>query len=207
MAGLRVTRNDPTPSLPLIRLIKLLNFGERTMTEKNDEAEHKNEGNDNDKKRKLLGLEPVETHHELALQDCTLKYTARAGSIALKDEFDETEAEVFFVAYEADRTDSCLVRPLTFVFNGGPGSSSVWLHMGAAGPSRVRMEDQGWMPPPPYELEPNENTWLDVTDLVFIDPVGTGFSRAVKKDLDKRYWSFVPIQGTGRHTANFPPAE
>jgi carboxypeptidase C (cathepsin A) len=147
-------------------------------------------GEDKDKKRKLLGIEPVETHHELRLKGRTLKYTARAGVIPLKDAFDETEAEIFFTAYAIDEPGDLSKRPLVFCFNGGPGSASIWLHMGAIGPYRVKMADEGWMPPPPYTLEPNENTWLDVADLVFVDPVGTGYSRAVKDDLDKKFWSF-----------------
>ena len=144
-----------------------------------------------EKKRKLLGIEPVETEHELALESRTLKYTARAGVVPLRDEFGETEAEIFFTAYELAGTDDPSTRPLTFAFNGGPGSSSVWLHMGALGPKRVVMEKEGWMPAPPYRYETNEHTWLDRTDLVFIDPVGTGFSRAVKEDLDKKFCGFM----------------
>lgn len=143
-----------------------------------------------DKKRKLLGIEPTETQHELKLKKETLKFTATAGVIPLKDDFDETEAEIFFVAYTLKDTVPTSERPLIFVFNGGPGSSAIWLHMGAVGPQRVVMEDEGWMPPPPYTLEPNEHTWLEFADLVFIDPVGTGFSRAAKEELDKKYWSF-----------------
>lgn len=76
-----------------------------------------------------------------------------------------------------------------FVFNGGPGSASIWLHMGTLGPKRVKMQDEGWMPAPPYTLESNEHTWLDFTDLVFVDPVGTGYSRAAKEELDKKFWN------------------
>ncbi len=108
--------------------------------------------------------------------------------IPLKDVFGETEAEIFFTAYTLDDLGDLATRPLTFAFNGGPGSASIWLHMGALGPRRVVMQDEGWMPPPPYHLEANEATWLDVTDVVFIDPVGTGFSRVAKEDLDKKYW-------------------
>lgn len=143
-----------------------------------------------EKKRKLLGLEPLQSEHELALPGRSITYTARAGVIPLKDQFDETEAEIFFTAYELAGVVDRAQRPLTFVFNGGPGSSSIWLHMGALGPQRVRMEKEGWMPRPPFRLEANEHTWLDQTDLVFIDPVGTGFSRAAKEELDKKYWSF-----------------
>jgi carboxypeptidase C (cathepsin A) len=143
-----------------------------------------------EKKRKLLGIQPVETQHELVLEGRKLKYVARAGVIPLKDVFDETEAEIYFTAYELEGIDNRANRPLTFAFNGGPGSSSIWLHMGALGPKRVRMEDQGWMPPPPYRYEDNQHTWLGQTDLVFIDPVGTGFSRATKEELDKKYCGF-----------------
>ena len=152
------------------------------------QSEKKNEDT-KEKKRKLLGIEPVETHHEIKLGGQTLKYVARAGAIALKDECDETEAEIYFTAYELEGVDDPTERPLTFAFNGGPGSASIWLHMGALGPKRVRMEEEGWMPPPPYTYEDNPQTWLDKTDLVFIDPVGTGFSRAAKEDLDKKFMS------------------
>jgi carboxypeptidase C (cathepsin A) len=145
---------------------------------------------DKDKKRKLLGIEPVETHHELKLEGRTLNYTALAGVIPLKDPFDEIEAEIFFTAYMLDDPGDLSQRPLVFCFNGGPGSASIWLHLGATGPYRVKMADEGWMPPPPYQLEPNEYTWLDVADLVFVDPVGTGYSLAAKEDLDKKFWSF-----------------
>jgi carboxypeptidase C (cathepsin A) len=153
-----------------------------------EDAKKVDEGKD--KKRKLLGIEPIETHHELSLGGRTLKYTARAGVIPLKDESDETEAEVFFMAYELDGVKDRSTRPLTFAFNGGPGSSSIWLHMGAVGPKRVVMEKEGWMPQPPFRYEDNAQTWLDQTDLVFIDPVGTGFSRAAKEELDKKFWSY-----------------
>ncbi len=143
-----------------------------------------------EKRRKLLGIAPIETQHELVAGGKTLKYTARAGVLPLKDEFDETEAEIFFMAYELDGVKDRSARPLTFAFNGGPGSSSIWLHMGALGPKRVVMEDEGWMPKPPFCYEDNALSWLDQTDLVFIDPVGTGYSRAAKEELDKKFWSY-----------------
>ncbi len=162
-------------------------MGEEEKEKSTKEQEEKNK----EKKRKLLGLEPVEIQHELTLKDRSLKYTSRAGVIPLKDDFDDAEAEIFFVAYELDGVEDRSDRPLTFVFNGGPGSSSIWLHMGAVGPVRVQMEKEGWMPPPPFRREPNEHTWLDRTDLVFIDPVGTGYSLAAKEELDKKFWSFT----------------
>ncbi len=132
---------------------------------------------------------PVVTRHELRAGGRVLKYTATAGLMPLRSETGELEAHVFYVAYTLDRGGAPLEkRPLMFSFNGGPGSSSVWLHMGALGPKRVKMKDDGMMPPPPYALVDNEDTWLTETDLVFIDPVGTGYSRAVKPELGKKFW-------------------
>ncbi|MGD1921553.1 MAG: S10 family peptidase [Pleurocapsa sp.] len=141
-----------------------------------------------EKKRQLLGIDPVERQQELALTDKTLKYITHAGSIPLKDEFGETEAEIFFTAYTLN--EASVPRPLIFDFNGGPGSSSVWLHLGAVSPQRVVMESNGFQPPPPYRLQAKDYTWLDRADLVFIDPVVTGFSRAINKEKDKKFWSF-----------------
>ena len=153
--------------------------------------EKKAEGQENRKdQRELLGLEPVVTQHKLSLKDRKLDYTARAGVIPIKDDKGETEGEIFFTSYELDGEEDKSNRPLTFAFNGGPGSSSIWLHMGALGPKRVLMEKEGWMLAPPHRLVPNEYTWLDTTDLVFIDPVGTGFSRASKEELEKKFWSY-----------------
>jgi len=157
---------------------------------KPEEKDGPNLKGSNEKKRKLLGIEPIETHHEMAIRDKKLAYTARAGVIPLVDESGETEAEIFFTAYEIDGMQDPANRPLCFVFNGGPGSASIWLHMGALGPKRVVMEEEGWMPAPPYRYEHNAHTWLDQADLVFIDPVGTGFSRAAKAELDKKFCGF-----------------
>jgi carboxypeptidase C (cathepsin A) len=148
--------------------------------------------------RAMPGLEPVETQHTLELVDRTLDYKATAGSLPLKDEKGELEAEIFFVAYTLDGVDDVAERPLVFAFNGGPGSASVWLHMGALGPRRVAMEPEGFMPKPPYKLLPNQHTWLEYADLVFVDPVGTGFSRASSEELDKKFWSVKgDIESTG----------
>lgn len=160
------------------------------MADEKEQREPEQEAKKDEKKRKMLGIEPVETKHKLALKGNPLKYTARSGMLPLKDEFDKTEAEIFFTSYSLDEVKDVASRPLTFVFNGGPGSASVWLHMGAIGPKRVVMEPEGWMPAPPYRYEDNVHTWLDQTDLVFIDPVGTGFSRAASDELDKKFCSF-----------------
>ncbi|HMF90376.1 MAG TPA: peptidase S10 [Candidatus Angelobacter sp.] len=130
---------------------------------------------------------PVVTHHEIRAGGKTLRYTATAGMMPLKNlDSGEVEAHIFYIAYTLDGQDPAR-RPLTFSFNGGPGSASVWLHLGAIGPKRVRMQPDGMMPAPPYQLVDNEYTWLDQTDLAFIDPVGTGYSRAVKRDQTRKF--------------------
>lgn len=132
---------------------------------------------------------PVVTQHSIEVKGATLSYTATTGMIPLKSEDkDETTARIFFTAYTLDSVEDSASRPLVFVFNGGPGSSSVWLHLGAIGPKRVRMQDKGWMPAPPFRLEDNQYTWLDLADLVFIDPVGTGYSRATDPEKKADFW-------------------
>ena len=132
---------------------------------------------------------PVVTHHEIMIDGLPLRYTVTTGLMPLKNEQGETEARLFFMAYTRDEAGSPSERPLMFSFNGGPGSSSVWLHLGALGPRRVQMREDGSLPPPPYRMVDNPLTWLTDTDLVFIDPVGTGFSRAEKPELGKKFWS------------------
>ncbi|HLO97429.1 MAG TPA: hypothetical protein VK171_02440 [Fimbriimonas sp.] len=127
----------------------------------------------------------VVTKHKLG----KLSYTATVGMMPLNDEFGETQAGIFFMAYTKDGVTDPAKRNLMFSFNGGPGSSSVWLHLGAVGPKRVVLMPDGEMPAPPFELEDNELSWLEHTDLVFIDPVGTGYSRPAKEDGGKKYWS------------------
>ncbi len=129
----------------------------------------------------------VSTRHSITLDDGELSYTATAGRVVLRqegstdDKFDgpQPKAEVFVTAYTADCEDP-VARPVTFAFNGGPGSSSVWLHLGLLGPRRVLSGDVGALLPPPYRLADNAQTLLRHSDLVFIDPVSTGYSRAVK---------------------------
>ncbi|MGH2560271.1 MAG: S10 family peptidase, partial [Thermomicrobiales bacterium] len=130
---------------------------------------------------------PVVTAHEVKVGGTTLRYHVTTGLMPIKNEAGETEARLFYTAYTLDSPEGDPKRPLMFSFNGGPGSSSVWLHLGALGPRRVRMHDEGWMPAPPFELVDNEHTWLDATDLVFIDPVDTGYSRATTPELAKQY--------------------
>lgn len=118
------------------------------------------------------------TKHSITVDGQKLSYTATAGLMPLKDAEGKTTANIFYVAYTRDGVTDLSKRPVTFSFNGGPGAASVWMHLGMLGPRRVRLKEDGGALPPPYELVDNEYTLLDVTDLVFIDPVGTGYSRA-----------------------------
>jgi carboxypeptidase C (cathepsin A) len=132
---------------------------------------------------------PVVSRHLITVNGKPLRYTATAGTLPIANPGGETEASMFYVAYTADTGEKSAERPLVFAFNGGPGSSSVWLHLGAMGPRRVELADDGSMPSPPFRLADNAETWLDQADLVFIDPVGTGFSRAAKPDLASKFSS------------------
>ncbi len=130
---------------------------------------------------------PIVTHHQTTVNGKILKYTATTGRLPIKRADGKIEAEMFFVAYTLDGQEAN-TRPLTFAFNGGPGSATVWLHMGALGPRRVVLQPDGMMPAPPYRVEDNPYTMLDRSDLVFVDAMGTGFSRAENSELSKKFW-------------------
>src|SRR5262245_52966795 len=130
---------------------------------------------------------PIATHHQVNAGGRSIKYTATAGRMPIKDQAGTTEAQVFFVAYTQDGADLAK-RPLTFAFNGGPGSASIWLHMGALGPRKVALQKEGFMPEAPYRLMDNTQTPLDKTDLVLIDAIGTGFSRPADMKKAKKFW-------------------
>jgi carboxypeptidase C (cathepsin A) len=159
---------------------------------------------------------PVVTEHTVTLADGrTLSYKAITGYLLIRDTKQETQpekdsarqpakesaqdqldpskgkpkAQVFFVAYTLEGADEA-TRPVTFAFNGGPGSASVWLHMGGIGPRRVVLSDRGEALPPPARITDNESTWLEGTDLVFIDPVSTGFSRPVRGEDPKQFYGY-----------------
>jgi carboxypeptidase C (cathepsin A) len=131
--------------------------------------------------------ESSSTEHSIKIAGQTIPYKAVAQTIMLKNEKEEPQALIYSTSYF--RTDSKdPARPISFIYNGGPGSASVWLHMGAFGPRRVLTANAESTPPPPYRLQDNAGTLLDKTDMVFIDPVGTGFSHAVGKAQDKDFW-------------------
>ncbi len=132
----------------------------------------------------------VVTKQSITVGGRTLNYTTTTGFMPIKNaQSGETEARIFYMAYTLDNAPKG--RPLMFSFNGGPGSASVWLHLGALGPKRIKMLDDGMMPPPPYEMETNQSTWLTETDMVFIDPVGTGYSRATRPDLAAKFFGIA----------------
>jgi len=140
----------------------------------------------------------IESKHSVRIGGRTVKYTVTTGTIVMKEEVSEKEgeadkprAQIFFTAYTKDGVKDKSKRPITFSFNGGPGSSSVWLHLGVLGPRRVVLTDKGEMPPPPFKLTDNQYSILDETDLVFIDPVSTGFSRPVEGEKSAEWHTFT----------------
>jgi carboxypeptidase C (cathepsin A) len=142
------------------------------------------------------------TEHEVKAADGKpLPYRATAGTLAMKDEAGKHKADVFFVAYEMRLSgEEQATRPVTFVFNGGPGAAAVWLHVGTAGPKRLSLTEAGEVPPPPHRLVDNEHTWLAATDLVFIDPVNTGYSRPAPGEDPQQFFG---VENDVRWVADF----
>ncbi len=128
------------------------------------------------------------TKHSVTINGRLINYTATAGALIQKNDKDEPIALIGYVSYTKDGETDATKRPITFAYNGGPGTSSYWLHMGVLGPKRVVVNDPETNPPPPYKMEDNNNSILDVTDLVMIDPVGTGLSHAIGKAANKDFW-------------------
>ncbi len=129
---------------------------------------------------------PTITKHSLTINGKAINYTATTGYMKITDEDGKHKANIFYIAYTKDG-EKAASRPITYTFNGGPGSSSVWLHLGALGPKRVLLADDGNALPPPFKVVDNEYSWLDFTDLVFIDPVGTGYSRPAKDEKPEQF--------------------
>ena len=132
----------------------------------------------------------VTTHHTLELPGRTLHFAATAGAMLLTDERQAPRAELAFVAFQLEDAEKSR-RPVTFAFNGGPGFATAWLNVGAVGPWRIAIGGDATAPSASPEPMPNTETWLDFTDLVFIDPVGTGYSRLLAGNADarRRFWS------------------
>lgn len=145
-----------------------------------------NEATDKEEHYDVSEVPPIITHHQATVNGKALNYTATTGRLPIKREDGKIEAEMFFVAYTLDGQEAGR-RPLTFAFNGGPGSASVWLHMGALGPKRVVLQQNGFMPAAPYRLEDNPDTILDRSDIVMVDAMATGYSRAANAELTKKF--------------------
>lgn len=155
-------------------------------------------------------IEPVEdvadvkqkikqTHHNVEIAGKTIAYTATVGTLEMKSDDGKSKAEIFFTAYTRDDAQEQIQRPITFCFNGGPGSSSVWLHMGMLGPKRAAFPEDAKPVPPPGELVENQYSLLDITDLVFIDPVSTGFSRPAKGENKQQFHGYdEDLQSVGQ---------
>ena len=144
------------------------------------------------------------TQHRLSLGGKSLEYTATAGTLIVRDDDDKPIASIGYVAYTRRDGKSGAVRPITFAFNGGPGSSSLWLHMGVLGPQRVVVSDPTPTPAAPYRRVDNEFSLLDVSDVVMIDPVGTGLSHAVCDHKDEEFWAVDPdIDSVSRFIAQY----
>jgi carboxypeptidase C (cathepsin A) len=150
------------------------------------ESADKDKDKDKEEHYDVAEVPPVITHHQIAVGGKTLNYTATTGRLPIKRGDGKIEAEMFFVAYTLDGQDA-EKRPLTFSFNGGPGSASVWLHMGALGPKRVVLQPNGFMPAAPYRLEDNPDTLIDRSDIVMVDAMATGYSRAANAELTKKF--------------------
>ncbi len=188
------SRSHPPTTDPTARLATTR---ETTKPTEKEEKEHE----------KQTGDELKITSHSVEVRGKKIDYTATAGTLVQRDEAGNAKADMFFVAYvkkgpatkpapqpstaasdDAAKKIEATTRPVTFVFNGGPGAASVWLHLGTAGPRRINLNEKGLPPGPPYELVDNESSWLDATDLVFIDPVGTGYSRPAKGEKGEQFY-------------------
>jgi carboxypeptidase C (cathepsin A) len=163
-------------------------------TSSNDKPAEKSGDKDRDKDKEkeehydLAEVAPIVTRHQTTVEGKALRYTATTGRLPIKRGDGRIEAEIFFVAYTLEG-QSAGARPLTFAFNGGPGSASIWLHMGALGPKRVVLHPDGFLPAAPYHISDNPYTILDKSDVVFVDAIGTGFSRAETAETSKKFWS------------------
>jgi carboxypeptidase C (cathepsin A) len=146
------------------------------------------------------GDEPVVTHHQISVHGKTLNYTARAGFLSIRDEEQTVHGRMFYVAYTLDQPAGSAPRPLIFAWNGGPGSNAALLELGAFGPVRIDKKPGASEPDHRYPLIDNEDTWLQFADLVFVDPIGTGYSYAATPDDLK---GFFNDQGDADSVAEF----
>ncbi len=149
------------------------------------------------------GVQATISHGSVTIAGKQIDYTAHTGYLDLRNDTGKLIAKVFFTYYKKDG-EAAGKRPITFTFNGGPGSSSVWLHMGGLGPKRVALQDDGTATAPPYKIINSEYSWLDKTDLVFIDPVATGYSRPAPGESPRQFHGYVEdIQSVGSFIRHF----
>jgi carboxypeptidase C (cathepsin A) len=159
-----------------------------------DEAKDADAAPDKDAKSAKKDEKPIPkektavSHASVDIGGHSIHYTATAGNVLIRDDKNEPNASVFYVAYTADEAKDKSNRPLTFLYNGGPGSPTLWLHMGSVAPVRVESASAAPTAPAPYRLVPNKDSLIDKTDLVFIDAVGTGYSSPVGKGKGKDFW-------------------
>ncbi|HEV7926619.1 MAG TPA: peptidase S10 [Verrucomicrobiae bacterium] len=159
---------------------------DRTNTEQKTDEPKKEAAAGKDKEKEPKD-ELTETTNTVSINGVDVKYKATAGTMVIKDEESKPLVSFFFIAYTSLEHTNLSERPITFAFNGGPGSASIWLHMGLLGPRRVFLKEDGSLPPPPFRLVNNEQSLLDQTDLVFIDPVSTGFTRTLPGEDPAKY--------------------
>jgi carboxypeptidase C (cathepsin A) len=161
-------------------------------------------GDKRDQWMRLPTAQASVTQHRLSLGGKSIEYTATAGTLIVRDDEDRPIASIGYIAYTRRDGKSGAVRPITFAFNGGPGSSSMWLHMGVLGPKRVLVSDPTPTPAAPFRTTDNEFSLLDVSDVVMIDPVGTGLSHAVCDHKDEEFWAVDPdIDSVSRFIAQY----
>jgi carboxypeptidase C (cathepsin A) len=155
------------------------------------------------KEADLLPAEPVVSQHSGRFNGQTVPYTTEAGWLPIRDD-GKVVAKMFYVAYTKNGITDTSTRPLIMSFNGGPGTASLWMHLGYTGPRHVTYDDEGFQQKPPAHLEGNPHAILDVADIVFIDPIGTGFSRMVEgEDLHKFHGKLSDIQSVGDFIHSF----
>lgn len=149
------------------------------------------------------GVQVTTTKNSVMVAGKKIDYTANTGYLDLKNDTGKVIAKIFFTYYKKDNEDNAK-RPIMFTFNGGPGSASVWLHIGTIGPRSVLLQDDGTATAPPYKMVNNDYSWLDKTDIVFIDPVATGYSRPAPGESPKQFHGYVEdIQSVGSFIRHF----
>jgi carboxypeptidase C (cathepsin A) len=192
-----VTQAQEPPDSSTNRTRRGRGAAERNADEPKKDKDTASSSKDKDKDKEPKD-ELVETTNTVSVNGVEVRYKATTGTIVIKDEEGKPHVSFFFIAYTSLDHTNASERPLTFSFNGGPGSASVWLHLGVLGPRRVYLKDDGALPPPPFRLVNNEETLLDKTDLVFIDPVSTGFTRGVPgEDVSKYHGVEEDLESVG----------